>query len=284
MTFACLVLFMTKTRQKENLLNICLESLYASRGFVRHSLGWLILLCNWSCVSHYATKWSRTLWLLSKSSALYSCCFPHFSLKGKPICSDVSHNHVDSSANSALKAIACLTLPIVTIVAPPCLSSNLPAYLGSSFVKIMPISGCCGERFVVRIPLLHATLSTCHLDPVASCESPYQTPLRPRIVHIVCTSLGVLAFATILYSRTLARAAHSTKNPVRVMMMTAEFVERGWLGVIVVDFENCLAFKFSLPCPAWFFNLFRTTHFGPLELFSVFCAVLIFLRCSKTGR
>jgi len=44
-------------RSKGNWLNFCLESLYASlrRGFVRHcSLGWLILLCNWSCVSHCA--------------------------------------------------------------------------------------------------------------------------------------------------------------------------------------------------------------------------------------
>ena len=40
---------------------------------------------------------------------------------------------------------------------------------------------------------LLCTLSTCHLDPVASCESPYQTPRRPRTVHIACTSLGVSA-------------------------------------------------------------------------------------------
>ena len=90
------------------------------------------------------TKWSRTLWLLSKSSALSSCSAQRVGLKGKPICFDVSHNHVDSSANSALKAIAFLTLSIVTIVSPPCLSSNLPAYLGSALVKIMPINGCCG--------------------------------------------------------------------------------------------------------------------------------------------
>jgi hypothetical protein len=42
-------------------------------------------------------------------------------------------------------------LSIVTIMAPPCLSSNLPSYLGSALVKIMLISGCCGFRFVVRI-------------------------------------------------------------------------------------------------------------------------------------
>jgi len=55
MTFVCLVLIITKTFQKETRLNICSESLYASlrKGFVRHcSLGWLILLCNCSCVSH----------------------------------------------------------------------------------------------------------------------------------------------------------------------------------------------------------------------------------------
>ena len=73
-------------------------------------------------------------------------CLPDFCQKG---CCDVSHNHFDSSANSALKAIASLTLSIVTIVSPPCLSSKLPAYLGSAVVKIMPISGYYGFRFVV---------------------------------------------------------------------------------------------------------------------------------------
>jgi len=73
----------------------------------------------------------------------------------------VSHNHVDSSVSSALKAIAFLTLSIVTIVSPPWLSSNLPEYLGSAVMKIMSpaISGCCGFRFVVRfvrLPPLHA--------------------------------------------------------------------------------------------------------------------------------
>jgi len=47
----------------------------------------------------------------------------------------VSHNHVDSSANSALKAIASLTLSIATMVPPPCLSFDLPAHLGSTLVK-----------------------------------------------------------------------------------------------------------------------------------------------------
>jgi len=61
--------------------------------------------------------------------------------------------------------IAFLTVSIVTIVSPPCLSSNLPAYLRSALVKIMPISGFCGFRFVVRIPPLHAK----HLPPRPSC-------------------------------------------------------------------------------------------------------------------
>ena len=78
---------------------------------------------------------------------------------------NAKYNHVDLSANSALKAIASLTLSIVTIVSPPCLSSNLPAYLGFTVVKIMPISGCRGFRFVVWIHPLHAK----HLPPRPSC-------------------------------------------------------------------------------------------------------------------
>jgi len=56
-------------------------------------------------VKWYATKLARTPWLLSKSSALSSCSPPPVGLKGPPICSDVSHNHVDSSAKSVLKSI-----------------------------------------------------------------------------------------------------------------------------------------------------------------------------------
>jgi len=112
----------------------------------------------------YATKCPRSCWQLSKSSALSSSSPPPVGLKGKPICSDVSHNHNDSSANFALKAIAFLTLSIITS-SPLCLSSNLPAYLGSALVKIMPISGCCGVWFIFRPPLLHAL----HLPPRPSC-------------------------------------------------------------------------------------------------------------------
>ena len=113
-------------------------------------------------------KWSRTSWLLSKSSALSSCSPPPVGLKGKPICSDVSHILQLPSMRSwrtsqhglrswrtsqhGLKAIACLTLSIVTMVLPPCLSSNLPAYLRSGLVKIMPINFCFGFRFIVRLP------------------------------------------------------------------------------------------------------------------------------------
>ena len=75
-----------------------------------------------------------------------------------------------SSANSALKAIASLTISIITTV----LSSNLPAYLGSAFVQIILINGYCGFRFVVLLPPLH--VSTRHLDLVASGESPYRNP------------------------------------------------------------------------------------------------------------
>jgi len=58
-----------------------------------------------------ATKWTRTLWLLSKTSALSSCSPPPVNLKGKPICSNVSQNHGDSSVNSALKAIRLSSNP-----------------------------------------------------------------------------------------------------------------------------------------------------------------------------
>jgi len=82
-----------------------------------HSLCSSVSVCSRSLLQHnqfsskiksviagakrYATKWSRTPWQLSKSSALSSSSPPPVGLKGKPICSDVSHNHVDSSANSA---------------------------------------------------------------------------------------------------------------------------------------------------------------------------------------
>jgi len=113
----------------------------------------------------YATKWSHTLWQLSKSSALSSFTPPPVSLKGMDICFDVSHNHFDWSANSALKAIDPPSLAIVTIVSPLWLSSNLPAYLGSALVKIMLISSCCGFRVIFRAPPLH----TLHLPPRPSC-------------------------------------------------------------------------------------------------------------------
>jgi len=126
-----------------------------------------------ACAKWYAAEWSRSLWLLSKTSALSSCSPPPVGLKGNSICSDVSYSHVDSSANSALKAIASLTLSIVTIVSLPCLSSNLPAYLGSALVKIMLISSCCGFRFVVRLPPLHAK----HLPPQPSNIFVFISPL-----------------------------------------------------------------------------------------------------------
>ena len=68
----------------------------------------------------YTTKWSRTLLLLSKSSALSLCSPPPVGLKSKFICSDVSHIHVDSSANFDLKVIASPTLSVVTVLSPPC--------------------------------------------------------------------------------------------------------------------------------------------------------------------
>ena len=86
--------------------------------------------------------------------------------------------------------------------------------LGSALVKIMPINGCCCFRFVVRLPHLHAK----HLPPRPSSilwRSLPNSLTTPHCAH-VCTSLGVSALATILHSQTLARAAHSTKNLVRV--------------------------------------------------------------------
>ena len=51
----------------------------------------------------YATVWPRAPWPLFGSSALSSSAYPSACLKGKPICSYMSHNHVDSSFNSAFK-------------------------------------------------------------------------------------------------------------------------------------------------------------------------------------
>jgi len=141
----------------------------------------------------YTTKWSRTLLLLSKSSALSLCSPPPVGLKSKFICSDVSHIHVDSSANFDLKVIAAPTLSVVTVVSSPCckacrlfcqhtsdlrerdnvvywktkrkINDDLQWYLRSALVKIMPISGCCGVWFIVRLPPLHAK----HLPPPPSC-------------------------------------------------------------------------------------------------------------------
>jgi len=85
-----------------------------------------------------------------------------FSAPSQPgICSDVSHNHNDSSANSALKVIASLTLSIVTIVPQPCLSCILLAwaYLGSvhwwkSFRSVAAVA---------LDSLLHVHTKLCHL-------------------------------------------------------------------------------------------------------------------------
>jgi len=87
-----------------------------------------------------------SLWSLSESAALLWCSPPPACPKGTPICSDVSQYHVDLSFNSALNAIASLTLSIVTIVSLLCLMSNLPVYLGSTLVKIISLSGCSGFR------------------------------------------------------------------------------------------------------------------------------------------
>jgi len=70
MTFACLVLIMTKTVQKEKLTEICLENLHASlrRGLVRHcTLGWIILLCN--LIASHIKPPTRTI-LMSNDSPL----------------------------------------------------------------------------------------------------------------------------------------------------------------------------------------------------------------------
>jgi len=102
--------------------------------------------------------------LLSRSPVLFSCSPQHVGLMGKPIRSDASHNHVDSFTDSTLKAIASLTLFIITIVPPSCSSSNPPAYLefASALVKISSlINGCCGPQFIFCSPPLHAL----HLPP-----------------------------------------------------------------------------------------------------------------------
>ena len=83
---------------------LCSSVSVCSRSLLQHSrfsskMKSVIAASKW-----YATKWSRILWLLSESSVLFSCSPPPVSLKGKPICSEVSHDHVDSSSNSALKA------------------------------------------------------------------------------------------------------------------------------------------------------------------------------------
>ena len=101
-----------------------------------HSLCSIISVCSNSLLQHsqfsskikleiagtkwYATKWSRTFWLLPKSSALSLRSPLPVGLNGKPICSNVSHDHVDSSADSALKVVAFLTLSFVTIMPLPC--------------------------------------------------------------------------------------------------------------------------------------------------------------------
>jgi len=136
--------------------SLCSKNSVCSSSLLQHSQSSSKIHSVIEGAKWYATEWSRTLWLLSKTSVLSLCSPPPVSLEGNPIFSKVSHNHVDSSANSTLKAIASLTLSIVTIVSLPCLSSNLPAYLGSALVKIMLISSCCGFKFVVRLPPLHA--------------------------------------------------------------------------------------------------------------------------------
>ena len=46
----------------------------------------------------WATKWPRALWLLSESNTFSSCSLQPASLKGRPTCSHVSHNHIDSES------------------------------------------------------------------------------------------------------------------------------------------------------------------------------------------
>ena len=83
-------------------LELCLEGSFS----LLHSLCSSVSVCSISLLQHsrfspeiksviagtkwYATKWSRTLWVLTKSSALSSCFHPPIGLKGKPICSDVN--------------------------------------------------------------------------------------------------------------------------------------------------------------------------------------------------
>ena len=112
----------------------------------------IILLSIQVCyhsISDFHPKWS--LWLQApsneqqcghvhfgcwyKSSAFSLCSSPPACLKGKHICPDVSHNHVDSFVNSALKVIAILTLSIVTIVSPPAFLAKIWQTMGTPAIN-----------------------------------------------------------------------------------------------------------------------------------------------------
>ena len=61
------------------------------------------------------TKWPRALYFipwLPKASVLYSSAPPHVCLKGKQICSNMSHNHVDSFFSPTLKVSASWFVPL----------------------------------------------------------------------------------------------------------------------------------------------------------------------------
>ena len=64
----------------------------------------------WNRASHSFNSFINSNWFGIK---ILITSFLHW---GKTICSDMNHNHVDSSADPALKVIACLTLFIITLV------------------------------------------------------------------------------------------------------------------------------------------------------------------------
>ena len=161
-------------------VSVCANSLLQHSRFPSEIKS-VIAGANW-----YATKWSRTLWLLSKSSALSSCSPPPVCLKGNPICSDVSHNHVDSSAKSALKAIASLPLhchnSVATLLVVYCQhTSDLQWWISCRSVAAVV--------FVSSFESLLCALSTCHLDPVASCDVKFLVKLLDD--PALCTLLAL---------------------------------------------------------------------------------------------
>jgi len=140
--------------------------------------------------------------------------------------------------------------------------------------------------FVSSFRSLLCTLSTCQLDPVASCESPCQTPWRPRTVHIACSSLDVSAFATILHVRTLDCSTQSAKSLVRIgqvypcqICRRAASLKDPAMIVLAFSVASC-SFTGALnstmsatPFPICTSALCRTSPTFPTKLVSIVCVL-----------